>query len=99
MLRMLHASTLLPEEIRVVIRGFLWGDTSDWKQRLRNVLYELPAYGYHSLHDVASYTSNNSVIESEDCLYCGKCGEKAHFFALSFHEDACENCVIDTLMP
>lgn len=63
------------------------------------ILQQLPDRSYHSLSEVASYKSNNNIIESEDCFYCAKCGEKALFFALAFHKDTCESCVLDTLLP
>lgn len=63
------------------------------------ILHKLPVRGYYSLREVASYKSDNNTIESEDCFYCAKCGEKALLFALSFYKDTCESCVTDTLMP
>ena len=66
---------------------------------MKVTLHQLPAQGYHCLREVTLYKSNSDVIESEDCFYCAKCGEKALLFALSFHKDTCESCVIDTLMP
>jgi hypothetical protein len=83
----------LSVELNRAIQDFLWGKPSDWKRKMRTVLRQLPPHGFYSLKDVVSYRSYSNVIESEDCFYCGKCGEKVLCFALSFYKNTCEVCI------
>ena len=54
----------------------------------------LPTSGinFFSMRDVAVYKSHGHLIESEDCLYCSKCGEKNVWAPLSHHMPCCLDC-------
>ena len=82
---------VFPKEIQIKVTDYLWGATLDWKRKL-DITHTLPVNGAHRLVDVASYTAHNKMIDSEDCLYCGRCGEKSLFFALSYYMDTCLDC-------
>ena len=81
----------LPEEIQIKIKDCLWGTTQNWQNKL-DITHTLPTNGLFCLTDVSSYTIHNKPLETEDCLYCNKCGEKTLFFALSFSMDRCFEC-------
>jgi hypothetical protein len=88
----------LPTEVQHRVRRFLWGTRYDWQRKL-DIVHSLRHQGYLSLRDVASYTSYSNYIEAEDSLYCQRCGEKKLHFALSFHMDACLDCVQQPTLP
>ena len=81
----------LPGEVQCALMDYLWGTAEDWKLKL-NITHALPTNAWIRLNDVSQYRSYSNTMESEDCLYCRKCGEKTLFFALSFYTDYCEDC-------
>ena len=81
----------LPIELHEFVKTFMWGDLKTWKHRL-NIVNHLPQHPRETLTDVSSYRSYSNIIDSEDCLFCKKCGEKSLWFALSFYHTMCESC-------
>jgi len=83
----------LPTSIHHIIGDYMWGAQQDWKRRL-NIVHLLPTSGIRlfSLRDVNVYKSHGNIIESEDCLYCSKCGEKNVWAPLSHHMSCCLDC-------
>ena len=83
----------LPQELIESIKSFLWGNTVIWKKKL-NIVNLLPLYPNVKLSSVSSYRLYNNIIDSEECVFCRKCGEKTLWFPFSFYySNSCEVCV------
>ena len=81
----------LPIELITQVYGFLWGTRDSWKHKL-NIIEHLPSNVLLTLQDVSTYRLRQETIDSEDCLYCRKCGEKTLWFPFSFRTPFCEMC-------
>lgn len=81
----------LNRELNEIIKSFLWGNLEIWKHKL-DIINNLPQNPYLSLLSVSTYRSYSNIIDSEDCVFCEKCGEKRLWFALSFNHTMCETC-------
>ena len=81
----------LNRELNEIIKTFLWGNLEIWKQKL-DIVNNLSQYPYTKLLSVSTYCLCSNIIDSEDCVFCKKCGEKTLWFALSFNHTMCETC-------
>ena len=81
----------LNRELNEIIKTFLWGNLEIWKQKL-DIVNNLAQVPYLSLSPVSTYRLYSNIIDSEDCVFCKKCGEKTLWFALSFNHTMCETC-------
>lgn len=83
----------IPLELFENLQGYLWGDIQSWKKKL-DIVQQLPSNVFTQLTDVSTYRSYSNILNTEDCLYCSKCGEKTLWFALSFYKSVCEECYV-----
>ena len=81
----------LPIELHESIKTFLWGDIQSWQRKI-DIVNHLPRHPCATLSSVSAYRSYSNIIDSEDCVFCRKCGEKSLWFALSFNHTMCESC-------
>ena len=81
----------LPTVVLYRVQDYLWGTTDDWKYKL-NITHYLPKNSLQRLRVVKQYQMSRKIIESEDCVYCSKCGEKNMWFPLTFYHSCCLDC-------
>ena len=85
----------LPLEIQEHIRVHVWGSIELTKRKFKDVLNALSnREAVHCLRSVDSYKSYaHQWEETEDNVFCPRCGEKTVFFAFVFHSRKhCDNC-------
>ena len=86
----------IPEHIIDGIQDWLWGGRDEWHRRFGECLRQMccSTRAVHALRDVAVYQLMARAVDSEDCLYCDRCGEKRLWFpfALSTDQPWCEPC-------
>tara|TARA_B100002051_G_C16314646_1_gene429208 strand:- start:240 stop:563 length:324 start_codon:yes stop_codon:yes gene_type:complete len=99
---------ILPLNINIIIKDYLWGNINDWKIKFKNIINEynilldhhIKMYDKVSKYSIVSRLEEcksqkrlNKEIDLEDNIYCPVCGEKTLFFPFMFNPKSQIECM------
>ena len=85
----------LPDELIVIIKDYIWGNTLQYQKKLNIILENLPEpeMVQNNLKPINKcYYKNKYWEELEDNLFCPRCGEKTLWFPFTFLGKLCDYC-------